>query len=264
MTKVDAKTLLETNPRRVWKKRSGECSPKALWAVSRSANFTFTRARLTPHAAQNPQPLTWRIWAANFPLKIIMADTFYGTGKRKDAIARVWLTPGTGNITVNGKIRRGILPSHHVAAAPALPAGSHRRAAVRHQSLRQGGGTTGQLGAVRHGIAKALVLFNEEFRGDLREIGSLTRDPRVKERKKYGRKARPSRLPVLEALKSVKLQTASKFTTAVFCLNLGANVNSALLGLWPYISCVLSCRRSMKRRRLIFGIKTQPQCNQSM
>ncbi|MBW3636132.1 MAG: 30S ribosomal protein S9 [Armatimonadetes bacterium] len=117
-----------------------------------------------------------------------MADTFYGTGKRKDAIARVWLTPGTGTITVNGKSVEEYFPRIMLQQHLRSPLALTGEQQFDIKAFAKGGGTTGQAGAVRHGIAKALVLFNEEFRGDLREIGSLTRDPRVKERKKYGRK----------------------------------------------------------------------------
>ncbi len=117
-----------------------------------------------------------------------MADTFYGTGKRKDAIARVWLTPGTGTITVNGKSVEEYFPRVMLQQHLRSPLALTGEQQFDIKAFAKGGGTTGQAGAVRHGIAKALVLFNEEFRGDLREIGSLTRDPRVKERKKYGRK----------------------------------------------------------------------------
>lgn len=117
-----------------------------------------------------------------------MADTTYGTGKRKNAIARVWITPGNGNITVNGKPVETYFPRIALQQHLRGPLGVTGEATFDVKAFAKGGGSTGQAGAVRHGIAKALVLFNEEFRGDLREIGSLTRDPRVKERKKYGRK----------------------------------------------------------------------------
>ena len=117
-----------------------------------------------------------------------MAETYYGTGKRKDAVARVWLVPGTGKITVNDK------PLEEYFPRVALQ--QHALSSLRQvgdlsfdvKATAAGGGSTGQAGAVRHGIAKALVLVNEENKTPLREIGALTRDPRVKERKKYGRK----------------------------------------------------------------------------
>ncbi len=117
-----------------------------------------------------------------------MADTFYGTGKRKDAIARVWITPGAGTITVNGKPLEDYFPrvALQQMAKASLRVAGEQTFDVKATTI--GGGVCGQAGAVRHGIAKALVLYNEEFRGDLRELGALTRDPRVKERKKVGLK----------------------------------------------------------------------------
>ena len=118
-----------------------------------------------------------------------MPETFYGTGKRKNAIARVWLVPGSGQITINNKPLEEYFPrvALQVMAREPLakvPAG----AAFDVKATAKGGGTTGQAGALRHGIAKALTLSSEELRPAMREIGAMTRDPRVKERKKYGRK----------------------------------------------------------------------------
>jgi small subunit ribosomal protein S9 len=117
-----------------------------------------------------------------------MADTFYGTGKRKNAIARVWITPGNGNITVNGKSMDEYFPR---IALQQMIRGIFSVTGEQQFDVRAtatGGGNSGQAGAVKHGIAKALVLQDEELRVGLRELGALTRDPRVKERKKYGRK----------------------------------------------------------------------------
>ena len=117
-----------------------------------------------------------------------MADTFYGTGKRKDAIARVWITPGSGNITIDGKplVERFPRIASQQLVKSVLSVAGEQQFDIK--AFCSGGGVSGQAGAVKHGISKALVLFNEELRTDLREIGALTRDPRVKERKKYGRK----------------------------------------------------------------------------
>ena len=117
-----------------------------------------------------------------------MAETFYGTGKRKDAVARVWITPGSGNVTVNGKPLEEYFPriASQQLAKSVLAVGSEQSFDVK--AFCAGGGLSGQAGAVKHGIAKAMLAFNEELRGELRELGALTRDPRVKERKKYGRK----------------------------------------------------------------------------
>ena len=118
-----------------------------------------------------------------------MPETFYGTGKRKDAVARVWLVPGSGQITINNKPLEEYFPrvALQVMAREPLaktPAGANFDV----KATAKGGGTSGQAGALRHGIAKALTLSDEELRGAMREIGAMTRDPRVKERKKYGRK----------------------------------------------------------------------------
>ena len=119
-----------------------------------------------------------------------MADTFYGTGKRKNAIARVWLIPGgTGAITVNNKPVEeyfGRITLQQLTREPFEKVTVGATFDVK--ATATGGGSTGQAGAIRHGIAKALIEFNEELKPSLREIGAVTRDPRVKERKKYGHK----------------------------------------------------------------------------
>jgi small subunit ribosomal protein S9 len=114
---------------------------------------------------------------------------YYGTGRRKTSTARVFLRPGTGKVQVNGR-----------------PFETHFFDELHRMIIRQplqvsdtadkfdilvnvnGGGVTGQAGAVRHGISRALVAFNPELRSALKKAGFLTRDPRMKERKKYGQK----------------------------------------------------------------------------
>jgi len=118
----------------------------------------------------------------------------YATGKRKNAIARVWLTRGKGNVTVNGReasvyfarpVLRMIIQQPLVAAA--------RADEFDVVCTVSGGGLSGQAGAVRHGISKALTYFEPALRAVLKKNGFLTRDSRVVERKKYGRaKARRS------------------------------------------------------------------------
>ena len=113
----------------------------------------------------------------------------YGTGKRKNAIARVWITPGSGQITVNGKPVDTYFPriTHQQAVRdPFVKTSAGMNFDVK--ATATGGGMSGQAGALRHGIAKALLEYNGELRVELRGIGALTRDPRVKERKKYGHK----------------------------------------------------------------------------
>ncbi len=118
-----------------------------------------------------------------------MAPEYYGTGHRKNATAKVWLIPGQGRATVNGKpisdyIQRPTLEVQILEPLQvASVAGSYD---VRAQCI--GGGIAGQAGAIRHGLAKALVAMDENLRSPMRRHGWLTRDPRVKERKKYGRK----------------------------------------------------------------------------
>lgn len=118
-----------------------------------------------------------------------MAAEYYGTGHRKNATAKVWLIPGDGRMTVNGKpmsdyIQRPTLEVQLLEPLQiAAVAGSYD---VRAQCL--GGGIAGQAGAIRHGLAKALVAMDENLRSLMRRHGFLTRDARVKERKKYGRR----------------------------------------------------------------------------
>lgn len=118
----------------------------------------------------------------------------YATGKRKDAIARVWIKPGTGKITVGGKdyteyFARPVLQM--LINQPITAAAREGQYDV--VATCSGGGLSGQAGAVRHGISKALTLFEPELRPVLKKGGFLTRDSRVVERKKYGRaKARRS------------------------------------------------------------------------
>ena len=116
------------------------------------------------------------------------------TGKRKTAVARVRLTPGTGNITVNGKPmdRYFNRESHCILVKDAFEAVSmtDRYDVIAHC---KGGGNTGQAGALRHGIARALERIDPELRGPLKRKGFLTRDARKKERKKYGQKGARAR-----------------------------------------------------------------------
>jgi small subunit ribosomal protein S9 len=114
---------------------------------------------------------------------------YYETGKRKSAIARVWLMPGTGNITVNRRPFEAYFPLE-----------AHKRTIQEPLNLTdtlgqydilirvRGGGVAGQAGAIRHGISKALLQADETLRSTIKRAGLLTRDSRIKERKKYGQK----------------------------------------------------------------------------
>ena len=117
------------------------------------------------------------------------AEVNYGTGRRKRAIARVWLEKGDGNIVINDRnlkeyLGRPVLEI--LVKSPLVHLGLEGTYNVR--AFTKGGGITGQAGAVKLGIARALLEVDEEFRKDLRAGGYLTRDSRIKESKKYGRK----------------------------------------------------------------------------
>ena len=117
------------------------------------------------------------------------ASKFWGTGRRKTATARVRLLKGEGKVFVNGRPIEDYFPlelTRKIIMQPMTVTETTVKFDV-HANIR-GGGSSGQAGALRHGIARALVLFNEEFRSSLRKNGLLTRDPRMRERKKYGLK----------------------------------------------------------------------------
>ena len=114
---------------------------------------------------------------------------FYGTGRRKKSIARVYLVPGTGNITINKRSIDeyfGLETLKVVVRQPLVATETVDKYDVI--VTVKGGGYTGQAGAVRHGIARALLQVDGDFRPVLKKAGFLTRDPRMKERKKYGLK----------------------------------------------------------------------------
>lgn len=119
-------------------------------------------------------------------------ERFYGTGKRKDAIARVWLQLGTGEMTVNGQPAAEYLHRTALEIMMNQPfVVTDTEGAYDVKAFVKGGGIAGQAGALRHGIAKALVQADEARRSVLGAAGLMTRDPRVKERKHAGfRRAR--------------------------------------------------------------------------
>lgn len=118
----------------------------------------------------------------------------YATGKRKDAVARVWIKPGKGMITVNTKDFKQYFARPVLQMLLQQPLNAANRATQYDVNVTvTGGGLSGQAGAVRHGISKALTYFEPDLRGVLKKGGFLTRDSRTVERKKYGRmKARRS------------------------------------------------------------------------
>jgi small subunit ribosomal protein S9 len=114
---------------------------------------------------------------------------YYATGRRKNATAKVWLTPGSGEITVNKRSLADYLGRRTlemIVRQPLELVNVVGQFDVIVTAL--GGGTAGQAGAIRHGISRALLSVDPEMRGELKKAGFLTRDPRVKERKKVGRK----------------------------------------------------------------------------
>ena len=119
-----------------------------------------------------------------------MANKFYGTGRRKSSIARVYLVPGTGKVTINKRDMDqyfGLETLKLIVRQPLDVTGTVDKFDVIVNV--HGGGFTGQAGAIRHGISRALLQADGEYRPALKKEGFLTRDPRMKERKKYGLKA---------------------------------------------------------------------------
>ncbi len=120
---------------------------------------------------------------------VVQTVRYYGTGHRKDAIARVWLTPGSGDIMVNERDADSYLGRATLMRLIRQPFEAVNLVGRFNVIARcKGGGLSGQAGAIRHGVARALLEVDPELRGTLRKLGYLTRDPRVKERKKYGHK----------------------------------------------------------------------------
>ncbi len=115
-------------------------------------------------------------------------NRFYATGKRKTAIARVWIMPGSGKYQVNDKDFEDYFADHvvarHIVEQPFNVTGTLGKFDLI--CTVKGGGKSAQAEAIRHGIARALVAYNEELRPSLKKAGFLTRDARIKERKKYG------------------------------------------------------------------------------
>jgi small subunit ribosomal protein S9 len=118
----------------------------------------------------------------------------YGTGRRKTAAARVFLRPGTGTLQVNGRPLDDYFPNEvlkMVIKQPLLLTETAEKFDI--VATVEGGGSAGQAGAIRHGISRALMAYNAELRDRLKSAGLVTRDPRKKERKKYGQKGARAR-----------------------------------------------------------------------
>jgi small subunit ribosomal protein S9 len=120
--------------------------------------------------------------------------TFYATGKRKNAIAKTWITPGKGEILINGRTLDDyfkVYTAKTIITQPLMLTNNQEKFDIRIQV--QGGGIIGQAGAIRHGITRALMSFDESLRPVLKKAGCVRRDPREKERKKYGQKGARAR-----------------------------------------------------------------------
>jgi small subunit ribosomal protein S9 len=123
-----------------------------------------------------------------------MSEEYYGTGKRKSAVARTWLKPGTGTITINKRLIDdyfGRETAKMIVEQPLVLTDTYGNYDVFVNV--KGGGMSGQAAAIRHGISKALLGVNPEFRPILKRAGFVTRDSRIKERKKYGQKGARAR-----------------------------------------------------------------------
>jgi small subunit ribosomal protein S9 len=123
-----------------------------------------------------------------------MENSFYATGRRKTAIARTYLSPGSGQITVNDRPLDDYFQVETAKMDLCQPLILTNTRTTYDINVRVvGGGISGQAGAIRHGITRALIEANPEFRGPLKKAGFVKRDPRVKERKKYGQKGARAR-----------------------------------------------------------------------
>ncbi len=148
------------------------------------AETTLSSLQDLKGATAAPQP--------DAPIHVQKLDKFgraYATGKRKDAVARVWIKPGSGRIEVNGKTFETYFARPVLQMILQQPLGITARVGQYDMMVTVvGGGLSGQAGAVRHGLSKALTYFEPELRPVLKKEGFLTRDSRVVERKKYGKK----------------------------------------------------------------------------
>jgi len=121
-------------------------------------------------------------------------NVYYATGKRKNAIARTWLTPGKGEITINDRTVEDFFKvgtAKTIMKQPLVLTNSLESFNIKIRIM--GGGISGQAGAIRHGITKALIQFDPDLRSILKKAGFVKRDPRVKERKKYGQRGARAR-----------------------------------------------------------------------
>ena len=125
---------------------------------------------------------------------MVKENLYYAAGKRKNAIARTWLKPGTGEIIINNRPVEDYFPTETLRINLVQPFKLTNTTDTYNVKVNvHGGGIAGQAGAVRHGITKALILADPDLRMPLKKAGFVKRDPRVKERKKYGQKGARAR-----------------------------------------------------------------------
>jgi small subunit ribosomal protein S9 len=124
----------------------------------------------------------------------MVEEKYYATGKRKTTVARVWLKPGGGTIEVNKRAFNDYFPKETLRMTVLQPFELTNTMGQFDVYVNvNGGGISGQAGAIKHGISKALLIYNEKYREVLKKAGFITRDPRVKERKKYGQRGARAR-----------------------------------------------------------------------
>jgi small subunit ribosomal protein S9 len=124
----------------------------------------------------------------------MVEEKYYATGKRKTTVARVWLKPGEGNIEINKRAFDNYFPRETQRMTILRPFELTNTMGQFDAYVNvKGGGISGQAGAIKHGISKALMAYNEKYRDVLKKAGFITRDPRVKERKKYGQRGARAR-----------------------------------------------------------------------
>ena len=205
-----AKYILEGRfPERIVEKAVERMLPRGPLGRRQLGNLRVYKGAEHPHAAQ-PQEREARLImpetlsslqdlkgaaapapeaAPRYVRKLDPQGRAYATGKRKDAVARVWIKPGPGKALVNGKALDAYFARPVLRMILQQPLGVAKRAGQYDLTVSvAGGGLSGQAGAVRHGLAKALVNYEPDLRPVLKKEGFLTRDPRVVERKKYGKK----------------------------------------------------------------------------
>ncbi len=123
-----------------------------------------------------------------------LENSYYATGKRKNAIAKTWITPGGGKISINGRTLEDyfrVYTAKTIISQPLVLTGNQDKFDINVKVI--GGGIMGQAGAIRHGITKTLIEFDPDLRPALKKAGFVRRDPRQKERKKYGQKGARAR-----------------------------------------------------------------------